>query len=186
MRGQFYFFAYGASMNPVRLASRTSDCEALGVGRLVGHRLAFHKRCEDDEQPAGEADAYRTGSPADEVFGVLYRVGGRERDALDVAEGVESGYRRVTGKVQFDGRPVIADYYVAEGQWIVNNLHPYDWYLALLSSGARVHALPMAYQRMLRRIPTIADPDRKRAERYFRSARKSEVLVPFPRRAIDS
>jgi hypothetical protein len=181
----FYFFTYGSSMNPVTLVTRIRSCQAVGIGHLAGYRLLFQKRAGRNGEEYAEANAVETGSQVDEVLGVVYRIAARDRDTLDVTEGVGTGYRCKAGSVDLDGKPLKANFYVAEPEWIDISLKPYDWYLALLSSGARVHGLPMAYQRMLRRIKTVADPDQRRADEYFQLARKGDSLIPFPRKAVD-
>lgn len=181
----FYFFAYGSSMNPVTLVTRTRSCTSVGTGRLGGHRLLFQKRAGGGKEGYGEANAVETGSQTDEVLGVVYRIASQDRNTLDATEGVGTGYRCVTGAVDLDGNTLQANYYVAEPGWIDDSLKPYDWHLALLSSGARIHGLPMSYQRMLRRVKTVADPDRRRADEYFQLARKGDSLIPFPRKAVD-
>jgi gamma-glutamylcyclotransferase (GGCT)/AIG2-like uncharacterized protein YtfP len=185
MNDFFYFFAYGSSMNPVTLVTRARSCAAVGIGHLAGHRLSFHKRAGGNGQEYAEVNAVETGSREDEVLGVVYRIAAQDRDTLDSTEGVGAGYRRVTGSVDLDGKDLAVDFYVAVPDWVDESLKPYDWYLALVSSGARMHGLPMAYQRMLRRIKTLADPDRRRADEYFQLARKGDSLIPFPRKAVD-
>ncbi|TNF88372.1 MAG: gamma-glutamylcyclotransferase, partial [Gammaproteobacteria bacterium] len=39
-----YYFAYGSNMSPARLQARVPSARPLGVYRLKGHRLSFHKR----------------------------------------------------------------------------------------------------------------------------------------------
>ena len=185
MSNFFYFFAYGSSMNPVTLVTRVRSCNAVGTGRLAGYRLSFQKRVGGNGEEYAEANAVETGAETDEVLGVVYRIATRDRDTLDVTEGVGAGYRCVAGSVDLDGKPLTANFYVSEPGWVDESLKTYDWYLALLSSGARVHGLPMAYQRMLRRVKTIADPNQGRADEYFRLARKGDSLIPFPRKAVD-
>ena len=185
MSDYFYFFAYGASMNPITLVTRIRTCNAVGTGQLTGYRLSFDKRAGDSGGAYAEANVTETGQPTDVVTGVVYRVADRDSDTLDTCEGVGMGYKKVTGDIDLDSGTVEACFYVAEPGWIDDSLGPTDWYIALLSSGARIHGLPMVYQRMLRRIKTIRDPDRQRAEENFRLARKGDFLIPFPRKAED-
>jgi gamma-glutamylcyclotransferase (GGCT)/AIG2-like uncharacterized protein YtfP len=185
MKEFFYFFAYGSSMNPVTLITRVRSCVAVGMGRLAGHSLTFSRCTGHDGLKSAQANAIETGDVRDEIVGVVYRVALKDSHALDECEGVQNGYRSVTGKVEQEGKNVEARFYRTDDQSADDSLSPYDWYLALLSSGARIHGLPMTYQRQLRRIETIADSDKDRAARYFRLARKGESLIPFPRKALD-
>jgi len=185
MKDFFYFFAYGSSMNPITLITRVRSCVAVGMARLTGHSLVFDRRSGHGGLESAQANAIETGDVRDEIVGVVYRVDSKDSNALDECEGTQNGYRSVTGKVEQDGKDVEARFYRADGQSADDSLSPYDWYLALLSSGARIHGLPMTYQRQLRRIETIPDPDKDRAEAYFALARKGESLIPFPRKAQD-
>ncbi len=62
--------------------------KALGIATLPGHALRFHKRSMDK---SGKCNAFATGND-DRVIGVLFSFDPAERDNLDKAEGLGSGY----------------------------------------------------------------------------------------------
>ena len=166
-------------MHPLRLGLRTPSCRLVGVAALVRHSLRFHKRAGDAGDVSGKCDAFYTGRAQDAVHGVLFRVHESERERLDDAEGNGFGYQGVTVRVVCDEGTVDAYSFVADPDWIDEGLRPYDWYIAIVGSGARIHGLPPAYQARLRTVPSIRDPDRERAARYFEIARGSRKIRPF-------
>ncbi|UCC14871.1 MAG: gamma-glutamylcyclotransferase [Gammaproteobacteria bacterium] len=178
--GRFFrYFAYGSNMHPVRLGLRTPSCRVLGNASIARHTLRFHKRSMTPGHVSGKCDAHYTGRASDVVHGVLYEVHVHERRHLDEAEGAGTGYHGVDLSVTIEDESKEAYSFVADKSWIDGSLLPYDWYVAIVSSGARIHGLPMEYQARLRSVPSIPDPDRKRAERYFDIARGTRKIRPI-------
>ena len=169
----FDYFAYGSNLYPFRLAERTPSCRIIGAARLAGHQLRFHKRSNVQDDASGKCDAFATRRREDVVYGAVYRIPLSELPDLDLAEGNGRGYERVTAQVEVRraGAPMAVQLYVAQAAWIEPSLVPYDWYLALVVSGARHHGLPPSYRRRLGRIRAMADPDAGRAARHFSLAR---------------
>ncbi|MDQ2928209.1 MAG: gamma-glutamylcyclotransferase, partial [Pseudomonadota bacterium] len=64
-------FAYGSNMCSRRLRERTPSARALGVGRLPGHKLAWHMAGGDG---SAKCDIVETGREEDVVWGVLYEI----------------------------------------------------------------------------------------------------------------
>jgi len=157
-------FAYGSNMCRARLARRVRDPRAAFVACLPGHDLRFHKRSYDR---SGKADAFRTGNPADAVWGVVYEVDEEQKTRLDWVEGVGRGYveEEVT-VVRTDGEPHVVRTYVADPAYIIPDLQPYAWYLRYVVAGAIAHGLPHAYVARLRQVPAGEDfdDDRNRQE----------------------
>lgn len=166
-------------MHPIRLGLRTPSCRVIGVASLVRHSLRFHKRAGGGSDVSGKCNAFYTGRAQDAVHGVLFRVHDPEREHLDKAEGNGFGYHGVNVRVVGADGTVDAYSYVANPEWIDERLRPYDWYIAIVGSGARIHGLPLAYQARLRGVPSIRDPDRERAARYFEIARGTRKIRPF-------
>ena len=185
MSGFFYYFAYDSDMHPAQLACRAPTFEAVGIGRLPGHALRFHKRLGEKGGNAGSGNAFLTGSDQDAVYGAVYRIATEDRAVVREPGGDAAGYDVINSTVEMESGSVLACLRIALPDWIDDTLIPYDWYVALVSSGARIHGLPAAYQRMLRRVKCVADPDRERAESFFRIARKGDVIIPFPRKPSD-
>jgi len=157
-------FSYGSNMCRERLLARAPSARILGRAVLGGHELRFHKRSNVDG--SGKADAYLTGRHGDRVWGVLALVSREEKEALDRVEGVGTGYRARTGVVETpDGERRIAHFYVAQEAWIASGLRPFEWYMELVTTGARQHGLPEPYIRALEAVASEPDPDRERRGR---------------------
>jgi gamma-glutamylcyclotransferase (GGCT)/AIG2-like uncharacterized protein YtfP len=151
-----HYFAYGSNMLLARLAERVPSAQALGVARLAGHRLAWHKVSSDG---SGKCDVVPSQS-GDEVWGVLYLIDPGHKADLDHIEGVGYGYVAATLTVELDGSPVVAQAYRATD--IDGALKPYGWYKALVVAGARENDLPEEYVRALDAVAAVRDTDDER------------------------
>ncbi len=158
----FINFAYGSNMSTRRLRARTPSAKALGVGRISGHRLAWHKLGQDG---SAKCDIHETGRPEDCVWGVLYEIAHSERFLLDRAEGLGRGYEFKTVEVRTSTTIVTAGAYYATQ--IADSLLPYDWYHAFVLGGADEHGLPEDYRAGLRSISVDLDPDAERRRKNF-------------------
>ena len=157
------YFAYGSNMLTERLTLRVPEARCLGVARVPGHRLTFHKRSDDK---SGKCDLPKTGSNSDVAYGVLFDVPDSQRRALDDAEGLGHGYTDAPIEVlDADSCPVSAIGYFATKDAINLELAPYDWYHCLVVSGARQHNLPADYVASITAVPSVADPMPKRKTR---------------------
>lgn len=167
------YFAYGSNMSTARLRARTPSARSIGVARLDGHALRFHKRGRDG---SGKCDAFATGDAADRVIGVLYALDASELGLLDAAEAVNKGYTRepvtvVTG----DGRRIEALTYLAMPGYIEEGLVPFGWYRAFVHAGAVEHHLPAEYISSAIEVADRPDPDGSR------DRRERSVLGPATR-----
>jgi gamma-glutamylcyclotransferase len=158
----FKYFAYGSNMLTERLRapSRCPSAEAIGVGVIFGYTLAFSKRSRDG---SGKATMVRSGKSEEHVFGVVFDVAISERAALDKAEGVGSGYKRIDDllvRLQQGGEILRAATYIATEA--DRTLHPYDWYRGLVIAGAMQHTLPDDWIAMLKQVASVPDRDPKR------------------------
>jgi len=174
-----HYFAYGPDMHPL-LGPVAPGCRLLGPALLIRHSLRFHTRAADLRDDSGKCDALHTGRASDVVHGVLFQLHDQHRGHLD-----RSGYRGVDVRVTMTSGMVDARTLVADPEWIDSGLLPFDWYLALIGSGARIHGLPADYQARLRAVPSRSDPDRKRASRFLEIARGTRKIRPFFRRPRD-
>lgn len=153
-----YYFAYGSNMSFARLRARIPGATRLGVCRLPGYRLIFHKIGQDG---TAKCDALATGLTEDMVYGVLYRLSCDEIAALDVFEGRGRGYKRVQVAVLDEKNiDILAEIYLATA--VDAGLKPFLWYKTHVLMGAREAGLPKEYQEEIERIETIADGDSKR------------------------
>jgi len=150
--GTIAYFAYGSNMLTERLRERTPSCRSLGHGRLLGRRLAFHKRSKDG---SGKCNIAPAGADS-EVLGVVFELDDSELPALDNAEGLGYGYKRITQDILLNGTVLPCCTYEATA--VEEGLAPYDWYKGLVLAGLLQHAMPAAYLVQVKRVPAIADP----------------------------
>lgn len=154
-------------------------CRLLGAAALNRYSLRFHGLSADPRDRSGKCDALHTGRAGDVVHGVVFQLQEPQRDQLMTSR---PGYHGVDVRVQMDTGLVDAMAMVAEPARIDPALLPYDWHVALVGSGARIHGLPAEYQARLRTVPARSDPDRKRAARFLEIARGTRKIRPFFRR----
>ena len=158
-----YYFAYGSNMSSRRLEERVPSARAVDVGRLSGHRLAWHKRGGDGSGKCDIAPA----QPHDAVYGVLYEMDAVEKPNLDRVEGLGRSYGQKSVELWLlnQQRVMTASTYYA--LIIDGTCLPYGWYRDHVLIGAREHGLPEDYVRMIESVPTFEDSDevRERLER---------------------
>lgn len=154
------YFAYGSNMCTGRLRERVPSCETVLAARLSKHALRFHKESVDG---SGKANAYYTGNPADEVWGVIFEIPDNEKSRLDEAEGLNQGYYKGEAEVVDEEgiQRSVWLYYAEEGQ-INEALKPYSWYKRFVVSGARQHRLPEKYVNALESVESEEDLDESR------------------------
>src|ERR1022692_527863 len=83
------YFAYGSNMCTGRLRQRVPSANPVHIAKLLNHSLRFHKRSDDR---SGKCDAFFTGEPGDEVWGVVFEIDPAEKSQLDAQEGLGLGY----------------------------------------------------------------------------------------------
>ena len=161
---RLHYFAYGSNMHLERLRLRVPSRRVLGVARLDGHRLEFCKRGRDGSAKCSILD---TGVSADVVHGVLFEIAAAERVDLDAAEGLGAGYDLREVRVVRGGEACTAFTYGAGREYVEAGLSPFDWYKALVLTGARQHGLPDRYVRTIEAVAAIPDPDASRAAAHW-------------------
>lgn len=157
---RLHYLAYGSNLHPLRLAERAPSARFVGVGRLPGCEVLFHKRGKDG---SGKCDLVER--PQSESYGALYEIDATDKGVLDRAEGAGVGYRVVELGVEIDGVPYSSFFYSASPTHVDPLLRPFDWYRALVVAGARYHRFPESYVRVLEAVDVVRDPDRRRSER---------------------
>lgn len=158
MAAGLLYFAYGSNMLPARLVARCRTASLIGPASLQGWGMAFAKHGMDG---SAKATLIRR---AGIVQGALFRLDIADLPALDRAEGAGRGYDRHDRlAVRQAGRDVSAVTYIAPHP--VHGLLPFDWYLALVLAGARLHGQDPETLDRLRAHPRQADPDRARPGR---------------------
>ena len=89
----------------------------------------------------------------------IYEFSVAARETLDKIEGVGHGYRLAWIDVELFGRCCI---YLAESSHVDYTLQPYDWYQAMVVSGARHHDFPDTYIGTIASVEARRDPDETR------------------------
>lgn len=154
------YFSYGSNMSRRRLASRTPSAQPIGIARLYGHRLEFHKIGKDG---TAKCDAFESGVASDCVIGVLFQLHLSQKAILDEIEGVGRGYaQKMVSLVTAEEEAFEAFTYCATA--IDATLKPYRWYKEHVLRGARENRLPEAYVRMIEAVAVIEDDDSARHE----------------------
>jgi gamma-glutamylcyclotransferase len=156
------YFAYGSNMVRRRLQRRVPSAQVVGVARLIGYRLRFHKRSNDG---SGKCNVLRTDEPQDVVRGIVLEIDPSEKGCLDEAEGLGNGYREATIQVVGQQGQMTAFLYLAEVSAIDYSRNPYTWYKQFVVRGAFEHGLPPAYVEGLQAVVAINDPDKERERR---------------------
>lgn len=167
---RFTTFAYGSNMPTARIRARCPSAKLLGVAKLPGYQLRWHKSSKDG---SGKCDIVVSPDPQEFVLGVLYEITGEEKPDLDRAEGLGKGYKEIDLPVLCEGTPVPSKVYQATA--IDAMLKPYTWYRALVVAGAREHRLSSDYIARLEAVPAIEDPDRGRHQANMRLIEEAEV-----------
>lgn len=154
-------FAYGSNMSTARMLARAPGAAVIGVGRVAGRSLCFHKRSIDG---SAKANALASNSEAHEVWGVVYRLNVAEKRALDGYEALGVSYDECEVQVEISGSATVASAWIYEARTekIFSNLLPYDWYHAFVLAGAIEHGLPPDYVAALRELGFAVDPDEER------------------------
>jgi cation transport regulator ChaC len=140
------------------MVARVPSARFVGVGKLSGYALRFHKRSRDG---SAKANALATEILTDQVWGVVYEISNREIGRLDKAEG--QGYHRCELQVSMGKTGLVsALVYIAHRDAIDGGLKAYAWYKRLVVEGARKHGLPLSYVESLEAIEAVEDPDSAR------------------------
>lgn len=146
-----FYFAYGSNMLPARLAARCPSAKLIGRADVRGYRVRFAKHGMDGSAKATLVVAEGAAS------GVLFALHPKDLAALDRAEGVGRGYDRLDDfRVRHAGQSLDTVTYIAPNP--VHGLAAFDWYLALVLAGARLHCFDMEAMAELRAVSWQTDP----------------------------
>ena len=178
------YFAYGANMYTPHLMMHAPQVLFLGIAKLKGYHLYFHKLGNADE--SGKCNIVQTRDPNHVVYGVLYDVPARHRCVLDKAEKLGYGNQDITLKVYpvqksglsgyvESGEGIYAFTYVAHKERVREHLVPFTWYKELVIAGAREHGLPESYINELKHYEAVQDPDPQREAQHIQQL-VSDVL----------
>ncbi len=149
------YFAYGSNMFFPRLKKRARSALSLGVARLCGYSLEWHKRSQD-----GSGKCSLSPSENGIVFGALFAIAISEEEGLAKAEG--PGYQKITVQIEMGAERLAAETFVAKPEYIAESLRPYTWYRDLVVAGAVQAELPAEYVLPLKQVQADTDPDSER------------------------
>jgi gamma-glutamylcyclotransferase (GGCT)/AIG2-like uncharacterized protein YtfP len=153
-------FTYGSNMSRLRLQARVPSARFFAVATLPGHRLRFHKHARDG---SAKCDAEETGSPQDQVIGVVYEIDDEEKPDLDRHEALGFGYEQKM--VELDTGWGHARAWMYYATHLTRTLKPYHWYKQHVVIGARENALPEDYIAGIEATKSVTDPNEKRCRR---------------------
>lgn len=172
------YFAYGSNMHMPHLLAQIPQATLLGMAKLKGYQLFFHKLGHEDG--SGKCNIIPVRHGDHEVYGVLYDIPPGSRYVLDRCEKLGYGNHDMTLKVfpvqktrhgyLENTEGVFAFTYIAHKEQVRDNLMPFTWYKNTVILGAKEHGLPESYIRKLETYVAIPDPDIKRellAQRYL-------------------
>jgi gamma-glutamylcyclotransferase (GGCT)/AIG2-like uncharacterized protein YtfP len=155
----FKYFAYGSNMLVGRLQERCATARVLGPATAKGYLINFSKKGRDG---SGKASIHKMTGTGAIVHGVLFEIDVSEIPMLDRFEDHPGGYRRddhfIVETAEAKSRLEVSTY-IAADKAIDDLLKPFDWYLALVISGAIQHKLPYDYLEALMKIECVRDPD---------------------------
>jgi gamma-glutamylcyclotransferase len=146
MNGDQWYFAYGSNLLVEQKTNRTGRIRQALRCCLMGYRFAFNKRGNN-----GQVYANIVPDDSAEVWGVVYLCNPEAMRTMDRYEGVATGnYERIPVTVENEsGERIEAITYVAGEDFVCEPGKPSAEYLGKIISGARHHALPEEYVRMI-------------------------------------
>uniref|UniRef100_A0A4W5R7J1 Gamma-glutamylcyclotransferase b n=1 Tax=Hucho hucho TaxID=62062 RepID=A0A4W5R7J1_9TELE len=148
----FLYFAYGSNLLKERLQLKNPSASIHCVARLKDYKLIFgnYKGLASDRWHGGVATIEN--SPADEVWGVVWRMNVADLESLDSQENVRLGaYSPVEVNVKTRGQELNCRTYIMNSCIYAP---PSPQYLKVILMGAEQNGLPKNYQEKLRAIET--------------------------------
>jgi hypothetical protein len=146
------YFAYGANIDPARMAARVPEAVVVGPGRVEGYGLEFTIR--DREWGGGVLNARE--DPGATLWGLLYEGPDEAFAVLDTFQGDSALLEKASVTVITDQGPVQAiTYHVIQ---IANYVRASDRYLSHLTRAMRAQGLPPEA------VQAVLDADRDAGE----------------------
>lgn len=175
------YFAYGSNMLTKRLQKRCPGAVSKERAHADDWIVEFSK-------PSIDCSGKATLSPKNghRTPGMLFEIPDAEVCCLDKSEGVGYGYERINKfyvRLAESGKIVPVATYLATR--VNPALKPYDWYLALVTAGAREHIPDEDHHEMLRQVPYMRDPCCDREERSKAKRVLTEAGYPDFRRLLN-
>ena len=143
------FFAWGTNMAGGTLRDWLPSARKVTIAALHGYQFRFHKRSSQ----GAKADAYRTGSADDVVWGVIFDISDADASELESGQ-TRVGYRQESVTVRDpDGTTHSVVTYAAAPEMIDPAQLPFESYKDPIVQAARDNALPPEYVEALERLP---------------------------------
>lgn len=161
-----FIFAYGSNMLLQKLKVNVPSARKVANACLREYRFAFNKTSKKDGSAKG--NIIPTGNSEDTVWGVLFDIQNRDKQALDREEGLGYGYNEIAVSIAtIDNKIVHALAYIADDSAIQDILLHFDWYRDMVVIGAAHNELPESYIDELKKFPFKADNDEIRRHRKY-------------------
>ena len=157
------YLAYGSNLHPMRLMERVTSAELIGVVKLEGYGLKFHKRGMDQ---SAKCNLLYSGAGAILAYGALFKMSATHKVALDCFEGKGRGYDEICLEVSFQGTRKECFTYMANPAYLDDRLRPFHWYKRLVILGAEHHCLPGDYVDTIEAVESVADPEGARRGKH--------------------
>ncbi|CAL8287477.1 unnamed protein product [Merluccius merluccius] len=144
--GSFLYFAYGSNMLQERLRLRNPSAAFYSVGYLQNYTLQFGYWSKNFSAANGWHGGVATieERQGDDVWGVVWRMGGEHLPTLDQYEGVQAGAYR----------PLEVNVTTAEGHTLCRSYQMNDFNPYLTSPPYKQHGLPLDYVEKLEAVET--------------------------------
>ena len=144
-----YYFAYGSNMDKSRMEERSCVFKTATSAVLKEYKLVFNKRSfKDPTMGFGNIEKNENSI----VEGILYELDDSMIHILDKYEGYPKHYNRVKLTVNTSTKIIEADVYIANTEWISENLTPSAEYLSHFLAGEKY--LSSKYFEDLKKVKT--------------------------------
>jgi hypothetical protein len=132
----FNYFAYASNLKKSTLEQKTgSKIQNFGQGRLLDYGFRFNFKNAE-----GTARANIIVSESEDVFGTIYEIENKYKDAL---LSTEPGYRIINVTIETETGNVPALTFISDQD--DENIYPAKDYLKSITEGAKEHKLPQEY-----------------------------------------
>lgn len=147
-----------------RLKERVPSAKKIAVALVEDYKLIINKASNDGSAKAN-IEPYRGAS----VYGIVFEIDNSEKSYLDKAEGLGKGYdeSELLCKAIDSDETYMVQLYVANKEFLVNNINCYDWYKEFIIAGALENGLPIEYLTLIKSIPVVIDPNNHRRNKQI-------------------
>ena len=170
-----YYFAYGSNLHPLRMKERVPSAELQSSASISGFRLVFNKTGVDG---SAKCNLEETTDPAATVYGAIYKIKKEHKPILDKFESLNKGYVDTVIRVEIGGKLVNCFTYVAQKEYIDNELKPFHWYKRLVILGATYLNFPVDYIKMVESVESVEDNNMKRRQEHEQLIEQMKRLQP--------